>query len=471
MAFVPRHRIQKSTSRLRLQTIVRLRWIAVIGQFFTVLFVHYAMGFKLPLAICLAAIAMSAWLNVFLHVRYPARYRLSASFATILLTYDILQLGLLLYLTGGLQNPFAFLIVAPVTVSAATLAPRNTILLGLIAIAVTSVLMFYHLPLPWKSDAQFELPLNYKLGIWASVLCGLAFIGLYAQRLAKETREMSEALAATEHVLAREHRLHALDGLAAAAAHELGTPLSTIAVVAKELARELPTDSPVAGDIELLRSQAQRCREILETLTDRSNEGDPLHEHLPLTHLIEEAVEPYRVFEKDINITAAAHPDARSHAAAEPITQRSPGVVYGLSNIVENAVDFASERVDIVADWHGRMVRITIADDGPGFAPTVLDALGEPYLTTRVPAARDDEHDTSGLGLGFFIAKTLLERSGAEIELANKAAPKRGAIVQITWERDRFEHAISDELTIDTHGFDAAKRHGSEDEIGPIPAT
>lgn len=451
MPFVPRHRIQKSSSRLRLQTIIRLRWIAVIGQLFAVLFVHFFLGFKLPLPICISVIAVSAWLNVYLHVRYPARYRLSTPFATILLTYDILQLGLLLYLTGGMQNPFAFLIVAPVTVSAATLAPRNTILLGLIAIAVTSALMFYHLPLPWKSDTQFDLPLSYMLGIWASVLCSLAFIGLYAHRLAKETREMSEALAATEHVLAREHRLHALDGLAAAAAHELGTPLSTIAVVAKELTRELPTDSPVAGDIELLRSQAQRCREILETLTDRSNEGDPLHDYLPLTHLIEEAVEPYRVFDKEIAIHAAPHPDARSHAAREPIAQRNPGVVYGLSNIVENAVDFANKRVDITTEWHGRIVRIVIADDGPGFAPTVLDALGEPYLTTRSRTSQNDEQHTSGMGLGFFIAKTLLERSGADIELANKTTPERGAIVQITWERERFERAPGDELTTESH--------------------
>jgi len=453
MPFVPRHRIQKSTSSLRLQTIVRLRWIAVIGQLFTVLFVHLTLGFQLPLSICLAVIVVSAWLNVFLRIRYPARHRLSAPFATLLLTYDIVQLALLLYLTGGLQNPFAFLIVAPVTVSAASLAARNTILLGLIALAATTVLMFYHLPLPWSSGEQFELPLRYKLGMWASVFCGLTFIGLYAHRLAKETREMSEALAATEHVMAREHRLHALDGLAAAAAHELGTPLSTISVVAKELARELPAESPFGDDVDLLRSQAQRCREILETLTHRSNEGDPLHDHLPLTHLIEEAVEPFRVFEKEIRIVAGPHPDALSHAAEEPIAQRNPGVVYGLTNIIENAVDFARQRVEITAEWHGRIVKLTISDDGPGFAPSVLDALGEPYLTTRRSTSRDDasEQNASGLGLGFFIAKTLLERSGAEIDLANKPQPGRGAIVQITWPREIFEHSQSDEMEFDSH--------------------
>ncbi len=436
-----RKRALRSEGGLRLQTIVRLRWFAVAGQLAAVIFVRWGLGFEFPLEICLAAIAFSAWLNIFLRIRYASRHHLGSAMATVLLAYDILQLSALLYLTGGLENPFAFLVLAPVTVSAATLPARNTVLLGVIAMAATTVLAFYHLPLPWYRGELFELPLQYKFGIWSAVLCGLVFIGFYVHRLATEARQMSEALAATEQVLAREQRLNALDGLAAAAAHELGTPLGTITVVAKELARELPPDSPLRDDVALLSSQAQRCREILETLTRRPPEGDPLLTHVRLMQMIEEVVAPYKVFDKEIVVKGGPDPDARSHAANEPLTERNPGVLYGLGNIIENAVDFAHSRVEITAEWNGQMVRITIADDGPGFAPQVMESLGEPYLTTRPSSARQggERADQFGLGLGFFIAKTLLERSGAAIDLANREGEGSGAIVRITWQREDLE--------------------------------
>ena len=240
MAHAERHRKEPGESRLRLQTAVRLRWFGVVGQLLTVCFVYLGLGFPLPFGICLAFIALSAWLNVFLRIRYPARTRLSSALATCLLAYDILQLSALLYLTGGIENPFTFLLVAPVTVSAATLPPRNTIALGLLGAGATraaGVLPSAAALVP--PGAGLELPHDStSVGLLASVLSGMIFLALYAWRLAKEARQMADALAATELVLAREQQLHALDGLAAAAAHELGTPLSTITVVAKELARE-----------------------------------------------------------------------------------------------------------------------------------------------------------------------------------------------------------------------------------------
>ncbi len=231
-----------SESRLRLQTAVRLRWFGVAGQLATVSYVYFGLGFNFDIGMCLALIALTAWLNVFFRLRYSMRTRLGTTFATALLAYDIVQLAALLYLTGGIENPFVFLIVAPVTVSAATLPPRNTIALGVLAAAATSLLVFWYRPLPWFTYGGFELPTLYNVGVLASVLAGMIFLALYVWRLAKEARQMSDALAATEMVLAREQQLHALDGLAAAAAHELGTPLSTIAVVAKELARAAPKD-------------------------------------------------------------------------------------------------------------------------------------------------------------------------------------------------------------------------------------
>jgi len=423
-----RLRSEASESRLRLHTAVRLRWFGVIGQLVTVCFVYLFLGFPLPFGICLAFIALSAWLNVFLRILYPARTRLSTALATGLLAYDILQLSALLYLTGGIENPFTFLLVAPVTVSAATQPPVNTIALGLLGAAATVLLVFYRLPLPWYRST-------------ASVLSGMIFLALYAWRLAKEARQMADALAATEMVLAREQQLHALDGLAAAAAHELGTPLSTIAVVAKELNRDAPQGSQFAEDLALLQSQAVRCREILRKLTRGPTEPDPLHARMSITQLIEEAAGPYRGFGAELVMTAS--PDQGSEGAAlhEPVGERRPGVLYGLGNLVENAVDFARERVEIAARWSARHVVIEIADDGPGVSADVMDALGEPYITTRParPRGQIKDGEPSGLGLGFFIAKTLLERSGAAVTLDNRMRPQHGAIVKISWPREVFE--------------------------------
>ena len=447
MDLMPRNRSQSSSSRLRLQTLLRLRWIAVSGQLVAILGTHFGLGFALPLAWCLAVIGVSAAFNAGLQLAFPARHRLSVGFGTGVLIYDMAQLGSLLWLTGGIENPFCFLLVAPVTVAAATLPMESTVILGVLTLAVAAVVARYHLPLPWFDGQPFTLPGLYAAGIWTSILCGLVFISLYARRLAREARQMSEALAATELVLSREQRLHALDGLAAAAAHELGTPLGTITVVVREIERGLAADSPLRDDVALLRTQVHRCREILKTLTQRSAEGDPLHAWLPLSHLIEEAIEPYRVFEKEIRVTAGPAPGLEGKAAEEPISERRPGVVYGLTNLVENAVDFAQSHVEVLAGWTADRVTITIADDGPGFPPPILATLGEPYVTTRGAPDRSPTVDDQGggLGLGFFIAKTLLERSGAEIEIANREPTQTGAVVQISWPRKAFEQRVSTE--------------------------
>lgn len=429
-------------SRLRLQTIIRLRWLAVLGQLFAVNVVFFGFGFPLPIGYCLSFIALSAWLNVFLSIQYPARHRLSAEFATVLLAYDILQLGVLLYLTGGIENPFTVLILAPVTVSAATLPPRNTVLLGLVAALVTAVIVFHYLPLPWYPGMRLDMPFLYKAGILAAIVSCMIFLALYARRLSQEGRQMSAALAATELVLAREQKLHALDGLAAAAAHELGTPLSTIVLVSSELARDLGPEAKYVEDLELLTSQARRCRDILQKLTRRSGEEeDPLHASLSVREMIDEAAGPYRHGRAAVVIAARAAEGLPPAAAREPVGNRRPGVIYGIGNIIENAVDFAASRVEVGAVWSAHDVVVTIADDGPGFPAEVMDALGEPYVTTR-PRRSKRGGDASGLGLGFFIAKTLLERSGASVHLENRTPPLSGAIVRLSWPRANFERKL-----------------------------
>lgn len=428
------------SSTLRLNTIVRLRWLAVVGQVLAIGVVSLGLGFSLPIGPCLALIAASAWLNVFLSIRYPARYRLSVRVATVLLTYDILQLAGLLYLTGGIENPFTMLIVAPVTVSAATLPPRNTLMLGIVALLATCLITIDPFPLPWFAGQTLEQPPPYRIGMLAAVIISMLFIALYAWRLAKESRQMSAALAATEIVLAREQKLHALDGLAAAAAHELGTPLSTIALVTSELARQVPKDNAMMlEDVELLRTQAIRCREILQKLTRRPAEQDPLHSSLAVRELLAEASAPYQGARVPIITSARPSKDASEAAAREPTGIRLPGVIYGLGNFIENAIDFADTRVDLAAEWDAATVVLTIADNGAGFKPEIIDNLGEPYVTSRPASSRKKYGKASGLGLGFFIAKTLLERSGARVELENRIPPDHGAVVRVTWPLDVFE--------------------------------
>jgi two-component system, sensor histidine kinase RegB len=422
---------RQDARRLRLDTLVRLRWLAVTGQSAAVAGVHFGLGFPLPFGPCFLIIAASALVNLALRIRYPASYRLSDNAATLLLGFDILQLAALLYLTGGLQNPFAMLFLAPVLISATALPPERTLALGCLAVGSASILVLLHKPLPWAGQAM-DLPFLYVSGVWAAILLGVAFTGVYAWRVAEEARQLAQALAATELVLAREQHLSQIDGLAAAAAHELGTPLATIALVAKELDHALPREGPIAEDIRLLREQVERCRMILAKLTSLDQEQPGFLETMTISHLLEEVVQPHRSLDAEIAVTARGE-------GPEPLCRRSPGLLHGLANILDNAVDFAAKRVEVEAGWTADQVRIEIRDDGPGFAAEVLLRAGEPYVTTRRHHGPAADEGAGGLGLGLFIAKTLIERSGAVLSLTNAAPPESGAVVRIVWPRPLFE--------------------------------
>lgn len=425
----------REARRLKLDTLVRLRWLAVTGQCLAVAFVHLQLGYRLPFGLCLAVIALSAAVNLWLRVRRPASHRLSDDAATGLLAFDILQLAVLLYLTGGLQNPFAVLFLAPVLISAASLSPLRTIGLGLLGAAAATFLARFHWPLPWSGSATIELPLLYVVGIWTAILLSIAFTGAFAYRIAEESRQLGEALAATEFVLAREQHLSQLDGLGAAAAHELGTPLATIRLVAKELDLQIPDGSEMQADIRLLRDEVERCRLILSKLTSLGDgDGQGFFARMTLAQLIEEVVGPQRSFGPEIRVACAGE-------GPEPICQRSPGLLYGLGNILDNAADFADGLIAVEATWSSEAVTVTVRDDGPGFAPEILLRVGEPYVTTR---GRDrDGDDSSGLGLGLFIAKTLIERSGAQLALSNASPPSGGAVVRISWSRETFSRDLA----------------------------
>jgi two-component system, sensor histidine kinase RegB len=420
-------RLVHDARRLRLDTLVRLRWLAVAGQMVAVLGVHFGLGYSLPLASCLMLIALSVWLNIGLRLRFPLNYRLSEEQAMVLLAYDITQLAALLFLTGGLENPFALLFLAPVMISAAALTFAHTLALGALAAVLATVLLVFHLPVPWAPGPFPDLPLAYKIGSWLAMLLGIAFSGIYAGRVAAEARRLAEALAATELILSREHHLSRLDGLAAAAAHELGTPLATIALVAREMEKQVGVDDPLSEDIALLRTQVARCRTILAKLGSLESDGlGPLNV-VALRNLVEEAAAPLRSLGPPILLEAEGE-------GSEPVCLRNPGLLYGLGNLIENATDYAISQVSVQAGWSADMVSLDIFDDGPGFSAEVLANVGEPYLSSQDPNRR-----AGGLGLGLFIAKSLIERTGGAVHLSNRKKPASGANVRVTWSRSAFD--------------------------------
>jgi two-component system sensor histidine kinase RegB len=384
------------------------------------------------------------------------------------LGFDIFQLSLLLGLTGGLENPFCLLLVAPVTIAAAALPARQAVALGLLALIAVGVLFFWSEPLPWRPGENFHLPLLYRLGMAMALVTGVVFTAGYAWRVAADAEKLELALATTQDVLQREQRLAALGGLAAAAAHELGTPLATIQVVAKELQRASAPDSDAAEDAALILQQAERCRGILAQLSRRPEGDDALYADVALKALLEEVVEPHRGFDLAFDIAVKAPP-----GQPVPRVHRLPEIVHGLSTLVENAADFAASTVRVQAQVDAGWIEIAILDDGPGFPSDILPRLGEPYVTSRPHgkarlalaaqiaaaasgAGRGGPETTvapsqGGMGLGFFIARTLLERTGGVVSVgqglprpgaaSEGRAPLRGARVAVRWARPALEVA------------------------------
>ena len=459
---------------LSLRTLIILRWLAITGQSATIAVATLGFHFDLPLLACLTVIAASVAMNLQAtrRLKRPDPPVADGGLTAAHLGFDILQLTLLLGLTGGLQNPFCLLLVAPVTVAAASLPARQAIVLGLMVLLATVGLFFWALPLPWQAGTELNLPALYRFGIGLALVTGVVFTAAYAWRVAADAEKLELALATTQDVLQREQRLAALGGLAAAAAHELGTPLATIQIVAKELKRAFPADAAAAEDAALILEQAERCRLILKRLSQRPEDGDALYDDVDLKALLEEVAAPHKGFDLDFRIVVRV-----ADGSPPPRIKRMPEVIHGLSTLVENAADFATREVRLTAAVDAGWIEIEIADDGPGFSPDILPRLGEPYVTSRpqgkarralaaqiaaaaMPkgarkprrgrAAPEPEPTTEdliapsqgGMGLGFFIARTLLERSGGRVSVGTGAGPKgspRGARVAIRWSRQALE--------------------------------
>ena len=407
----------------RLATLTLMRWGAIGGQAAALLIVHFGFGFPVPLPEAFAVVGASVLLNIVLMTVRPVQESLRQGAVSGLLAFDLVQLAVLLYLTGGLTNPFAFLFLAPVTVSAMMLNRRRIAILCGVALAMVTLLGFWHLPLPWEGGG-LTLPPVYILGSWVALAVGIPFFAGLAWRLALEARRMSHALSASQLALAREQQLTALGGLAAAAAHELGTPLGTIAVVSRELARELPDDSPLGEDIDLLIEQAERCRRILADLGRGPAEAASAQSsvELALDTLIETAA--LRHATSRIRLRFDAAPDESCPDMPPPLVLNLPEVVHGIGNLVENAIQFARGEVVVATRWSGDFWRVTVTDDGPGIAPRLLERLGEPYVSSR-------DAEGGHMGLGVFIARTLLELTGAQLTFSNREP--HGAVATVTW--------------------------------------
>ncbi|HEX5262081.1 MAG TPA: ActS/PrrB/RegB family redox-sensitive histidine kinase, partial [Phenylobacterium sp.] len=390
------------------------------------------MRFALPYAVCFVVVSAGAWLNLLTAIATPGQRVAGDREAAAQLSMDILQVGALLFLTGGASNPFVLILIAPVTLAAATLPLRPVLFLGALAAVVSCVLAIASLPLPEAPGIDVVIPNSYRVGAALANVAGIALTAGYVRQAAIESARMALALDVTQAVLAREQRLSALGALAAAAAHELGTPLATISIVAKELGREAPNQA-VRDDAELLVSQAERCREILRRLTETPDAAsDEVHERLSLRQMVQEVIEPHTGV-KGVRVEAIV---TGAKGVPTPDIRRMPEVTHAFTSFVENAVDFAASEILVTARFDAETISIEVRDDGPGFAPEVLAKLGEPYVTTR-PGAEGSRTGHIGMGLGFFIAKTLLERTGAKVTFQN--GKPHGAVVSASWPRSKIE--------------------------------
>ncbi|MGZ6039781.1 MAG: ActS/PrrB/RegB family redox-sensitive histidine kinase [Phenylobacterium sp.] len=422
--------------RLRVRTLVTLRWLVVVGET-VLLLVAAGMGFSLPYPLCFAVVGAGIWVNLLTGVASPGQRVFGDREAAAQLGVDILQISTLIFLTGGSSNPFVLLLIAPVTLAAATLPLRPVLTLAAMASTASAVLAIVSLPLPQAPGMEVAIPMSFRA---AAALANIAGIGLtagYVRQAAVESARMALALDVTQAVLAREQRLSALGALAAAAAHELGTPLATISIVAKELGREAPTPA-VKDDAELLVSQAERCREILRRLTETPDAAaDVVHERLSLRELVQEVIEPHANLEragvKGVRVEAIV---TGAKGMKTPDIRRLPEIPHAFSSFVENAVDFAASEILVSARFDAETISMEVRDDGPGFSADVLSKLGEPYVTTR-PGAEGSRTGHIGMGLGFFIAKTLLERTGALVTFQN--GKPHGAVVAARWPRAKIE--------------------------------
>lgn len=407
---------------VRVRTLMALRWIAIIGQCVTLVVVGVYLEFPLAWPSLIAAVLAAVVLNAGLGTLYPRHARLEGREVLLHLAFDLVQAGVLLFLTGGLANPFSVLLLVPITISATLLSGRGMGVLMAIAAVILAILWFWAQPLPWRGEPSVVLPPIYRFGTLIGIALGLAFLAAYVWMVSREARGRARALLATQAALEREAKMSALGALAAAAAHELGGPLGTITLIARHLLESLENDPDFGEDVRLLEQEAARSRAILVGIARRAEAEDPFP-RVGLDVLLHEVAHGFTPARVPVIV------DAQGHL---PVVRRTPELRHGLSNLVANAVRHAGSRVRIAASELGGDVHVCVEDDGAGFAAEVLPQLGEPFLGPS-------HSGSGGTGLGIFIATTMLERTGARLAFSNAAAG--GARVELRWPRAHIEAA------------------------------
>ena len=432
---------QQRSNWVRLRTLTTLRWFATLGQAGAILVASLIYGLNIELEFALILVGVSVLANLIASFAYPENKRLSEREASLWLVFDLMQLTLLLFITGGLNNPFAMLVLAPVTIAATVLHRGSTVFVGLTAIGLISIISQFHLPIIMSDGTTLVLPTIFQFGFWASLVIGIVFLSIYARQVTTEMHAMREALVATQLALAREQKLTDLGGVVAAAAHELGTPLATIKLVSSELMEELGDHPDLYEDANLIREQANRCRDILHSM-GRAGKDDLHLRHAPLEAIVHEAAEPHMDRGKQVTFHLTADSGADQ---TQPTIARRPEIIHGLRNLIQNAVDFAQAEVCVDLNWSDTDIKVRISDDGPGFPGSVIGRIGDPYVRERRQS--DDFSDRpgyKGMGLGLFIAKTLLERSGAQLTFANSRRAglgDGGAVIDVVWNRDSLPNS------------------------------
>ena len=426
-------------SFIRLRTMIWLRWCAIVGQLTAITLAQKFYNLQLELGLCYLAVGVSIVGNLIAIFVFPENKRLNEAENFLMVLFDLLQLSFLLYLTGGLHNPFTILILGPVIVSATIMSLRSTIIIGATALTLVTLMVFFHLPLRTEQGFIMRIADVFVFGQWIAITIAVVFLSLYARQITEEMNSMSDAVVATQMALSRTQMLNNLGGVVAAAAHELGTPLATIKLTSAELIEDLDGQPDLQDDARLIREQADRCRDILQSM-GRAGKQDLHIRSAPLVEVIREAAEPHLNRGKDVLIEAHG---ADENDFEPPMAMRQPEIIHGLRNLIQNAVDFARATVWIEAQWTETAVSLRVMDDGPGYPTNMLGRIGDPFVRNRrTERDRTARPEYEGMGLGLFIAKTLLQRSGAELSFANGVgrsngtANKRGAIVEVVWPRD-----------------------------------
>ena len=440
---------QLRSDSVQIRTFILIRWIAIIGQIIaiTVAVVYYDLN--LNLFLCFAAIGASTLTNLAAMFVFPHIRRLTETQLMLMFLFDVLQLSALLYLTGGLHNPFSLLILVPVAISATVLQSRATIVLGIVTIALTTIVGLNFIPLKTNSGTILEMPDIFLFGFWVAILIGTVFLGIYVRRVTNEIDTMSEALLATQMALSREQKLTDLGGVIAAAAHELGTPLATIKLVSSELVDDLHAQPQLKEDAELIGEQIDRCRDILHSM-GQGGKDDLLMRYAPISSVIEEAATPHMDRGKPVTISTLP---SENTSPVQPDIRRQPEIIHGLRNLIQNAVDFANGNIWVDIIWTDSQIIIKVIDDGDGFPTHLIKKIGDPFVGNRRNASKQKNRPGyKGMGLGLFIAKTLLERTGGELSFANGCDPflkgqerpmRCGAIVQVIWPRSAISRSKS----------------------------